>query len=119
MEQFEKLTFDDMLQEIGINKEAYITALNATVQVSFQLLHKTECGDNYNLQLLKDDPSNHDIQIIAGEKGAFTLTSYKSKYISKEEAGQINLLKWREEDSAKQGEGFDMKLKKLPKYLKI
>ena len=31
MEQFKKLTFDDMLQEIGINKEEYLTALRATV----------------------------------------------------------------------------------------
>ena len=32
--------------------------------------------NNYIPQLSKDDPSNHDIQIIAGEEGAFAVVSY-------------------------------------------
>ena len=39
--------------------------------------------NNYNPQLLKDNPSNHDIQIIAGYEGAFTVASYIAKYIFK------------------------------------
>ena len=35
MEQSEKLPFDDMLQEIGISKEEYLSDLRATVKVSF------------------------------------------------------------------------------------
>ena len=45
------------------------------------------------------------------------MASYIAKYISKEEAGQSNLLKGIEEESAKQGESTDMKLKKLAKVL--
>ena len=30
MEHFEKLTFDDMLEEIGINKDEYLMALRGT-----------------------------------------------------------------------------------------
>ena len=71
--------------------------------------------NNYNPQLLKDNPSNHDIQIIAGYEGAFTVASYIAKYILKEEAGRHNLLKRIGEESAKQGEFTDMKLKKTGK----
>ena len=53
--------------------------------------------NNYNPQLLKDNPLNHDTQIIAGEEGAFDVASYIAKYVSTEEAGQSNLLKWIEE----------------------
>ena len=87
MEQSEKLPFDDMLQEIGISKEEYLSDLRATVKVSFQFLPTRQYRDvfinNYNPQLLKDNPSNHDIQIIAGEEGAFTVASYIAKYIFK------------------------------------
>ena len=120
-EHFENLTFNKMLEEIGISKDEYLMALRGTVKISFQFLPKRECRDvfinNYNPQLLKDDPSNHDIQIIAGEQGAFAVGCYIAKYISKEEAGQSNLLKGIEEESAKKGESTDMKLKKLAKVL--
>ena len=48
---------------------------------------------------------------------AITVGTYISKYISKEEAGQSNLLKGIVEESSKQGESTDMKLKKLAKIL--
>ena len=55
MEHFEKLRFDDMLEEIGINKDEYIMALRGTVKISFQFLPKRECRDvvinNNNPQL--------------------------------------------------------------------
>ena len=96
-------------------------ALRGTVKVSFQFLPKRECKDvfinNYNPKLLQDDPSNHDIQIIAGEEGAYAVGEYIAKYISKQEDGQSNLLKRIEEESAKKGECTDMKLKKLGKVL--
>ena len=45
----------------------------------FAVLLERECRDvfinNYNPQLLKNNPSNHDIQIIAGEEGAFDVAS--------------------------------------------
>ena len=75
-------------------------------------MSRRECRDvlinDYNPQLLKDDPSNHDIQIIAGEEGELAV----AKYISKEEAGHSNLLKGIEGESATEGESSDMKLKK-------
>ena len=113
LENFENQTFVHMLQDIGINKQEYLMALRGSVKISFQFLPKRECRDvfinNYNPKLLKDDPSNHDIQIIAGEEGAYAVGTYIAKYISKEEAGQSNLLKGIEEESAKQGESTDMK----------
>ena len=121
LNNFENQTFVHMLQDIGIKKEEYLMALRGSVKISFQFLPKRECRDvfinNYNPQLLKDDPSNHDIQIIAGEEGAYAVGTYIAKYISKEEAGQSNLLKGIEEQSAKQGESTDMKLKKLANIL--
>ena len=118
MKQFVKLCFDNMLQEIGINKEEYVKALRVTVKVSFQFLPKRECRygviNNYNLQLLKDDPSNHDIQIITGEEGSFDVASYVAKHILK---GQSKLLKGIEDESAKQGESTNMKFKELAKLL--
>ena len=70
-------------------------------------LAKRECRDvfmnNYNPKLVKDLPSNHDIQIIAGEERPKAMGTYIAKYISKEEAGQSNLLKGIDEKSAKQG----------------
>ena len=105
-DRFEKLTFDGMLHEIGLSKDEYIMALRGTVKVSFQFLPKRECKDvfinNYNPKLLQDDPSNHDIQIIAGEEGAYAVAEYIAKYISKKEAGRRFFLKGIEEKSAKQ-----------------
>ena len=121
LNNFENQTFVHMLQDIGIKKEEYLMVIRGSVKISFQFLPKRECRDvfinNYNPQLLQDDPSNHDIQIIAGEEGAYAVGNYIAKYISKEEAGQSNLLKGIEEQSAKQGESTDMKLKKLAKVL--
>ena len=92
LENFEKFTFDEFLKELGFSKEEYLMALRGTVRISCDFLLKRECKDvfvnNYNPRLLQDDPSNHDIQIIAGEQGAFAVASYIAKYISKEEAGQ-------------------------------
>ena len=120
-DRFEKLTFDGMLHELGLSKDEYVMALRGTVKVSFQFLPKRECKDvfinNYNPKLLQDDPSNHDIQIIAGEEGAYAVAEYIAKYISKQEDRQSNLLKRIEEESVKKGECTDMKLKKLGKVL--
>ena len=88
LNNFENQTFVHMLQDIGIKKEEYLMALRGSVKISFQFLPKRECRDvfinNYNPQLLQDDPSNHDIQIIAGEEGAYTVGTYIAKYISME-----------------------------------
>ena len=90
--------------------------LRGSVKVSFQFVPKRECRgvfiNNYNPKLLKDDPSNHDIQIFAGEEGEFAVAIYISKYIFKEEDVQSKLLKWIEEESVRQGESTEDKLKK-------
>ena len=82
---------------------------------------KRECKDifinNYNPRILQDDPLNHDIQIIAGEDGAYACAVYAAKYISKDEEGQNKLLKPIEQESLKLGDSTDSKLKKLGKVL--
>ena len=44
------------------------------------------------------------------------MASYVTKYIWKNETGQVNLLKGIEDESAKQEASADMKLKNLPNY---
>merc|ERR1711889_2703 len=121
LEEFEKLKFDDFLNELDINKDDYIMALRGTVNQKMMFLPKRNCNElfinNYNPKILKDDPSNQDIQIIAGEEAAFAVAPYAAKYISKDEAGQSKLLKRIEEDSRKIGDSTDLKLKKLGKVL--
>merc|ERR1711955_84915 len=104
LEEFEKLKFDDFLNELGINKDDYIMALRGTVNQKMMFLPKRNCNElfinNYNPKILKDDPSNQDIQIIAGD-----------------EAGQSKLLKRIEEESRLFGDSTDLQLKKLGKVL--
>merc|ERR1712101_15812 len=121
LEEFEKLKFDDFLNELGINKDDYIMALRGTVNQKMMFLPKRNCNqifiNNYNPKILKDDPSNQDIQIIAGEEAAFAVATYTAKYISKDESGQSKLLKRIEEESRLFGDSTDLKLKKLGKVL--
>merc|ERR1712002_1354077 len=121
LEEFEKLKFDDFLNELGINKDDYIMALRGTVNQKMMFLPKRNCNElfinNYNPKILKDDPSNQDIQIIAGEEAAFAVATYAAKYISKDEAGQSKLLKRIEEESRLFGDSTDLQLKKLGKVL--
>ena len=119
--EFETLTFNQFLIELGLNNEQYILALRGAVKQSFMFLPKRECKDvfvnNYNPRILQDDPSNQDIQILDGEEGAFSVATYIAKYISKEESGQSKMLQRIEEESSKLGDCTDMKLKKLAKVL--
>merc|ERR1711955_63248 len=121
IEEFEKLKFDEFLDELGINKDDYITALRGSVNQKTMFLPKRNCNEifinNYNPKILNDDPSNQDIQIIAGEEAAFAIATYTAKYISKDESGQSKMLKRIEEDSRKIGDSTDLKLKKLGKVL--
>merc|ERR1712121_318214 len=121
IEEFEKLKFDEFLEELGINKDDYIMALRDSVNQKMMFLPKRNCNEifinNYNPKIFKDDPSNQDIQIIAGEEAAFAVATYTAKYISKDEAGQSKLLKRIEEDSRIIGDSTDLKLKKLGKVL--
>merc|ERR1711955_200376 len=121
LEEFEKLIFDDFLNELGINKDDYITALRGTVNQKMMFLPKRNCNElfinNYNPKILNDDPSNQDIQIIAGEEAAYAVATYTAKYISKDESGQSKMLKRIEEDSRISGDSTDLKLKKLGKVL--
>ena len=121
LEKFEKLTFDKFLTQLVLTKDEYLMALRGTVRISCDFLLKRECKyvfvNNYNPRLLQDDPSNHDIQIIAGEDGAYVCAVYAAKYISKDEEGQSKLLKNIEEESFKCGDSTDTKLKKLGKVL--
>merc|ERR1712240_655034 len=106
---------------LGINKNDYITALRGRVNQKMMFLPKRNCNEilinNYNPKILNDDPSNQDIQIIAGEEAAFAVATYTAKYISKDESGQSKMLKRIEEDSRKIGDSTDLKLKKLGKVL--
>ena len=121
LEEFEKLKFDDFLNELGINKDDYIMALRGSVNQKMMFLPKRNCNEifinNYNPKILNDDPSNQDIQIIAGEEAAFAVATYAAKYISKDEAGQSKLLKRIEEESRLFGDSTDLQLKKLGKVL--
>merc|ERR1712115_648403 len=121
LEEFEKLKFDDFLNELSINKDDYIMALRGTVNQKMMFLPKRNCNElfinNYNTKILKDAPSNQDIQIIAGEEAAFAVATYAAKYISKDEAGQSKLLKRIEEESRLFGDSTDLQLKKLGKVL--
>merc|ERR1711889_32809 len=121
LEEFEKLKFDDFLNELGINKDDYIMALRGTANHKMMFLPKRDCNElfinNYNPKILKDDPSNQDIQIIAGEEAAFAVATNAAKYISKDEAGQSKLLKRIEEESRLFGDSTDLQLKKLGKVL--
>merc|ERR1711889_3106 len=120
-EDFEKLKFNEFLEQLGINKDDYITALRGSVNQKMIFLPKRNCNEilinNYNPKILNDDPSNQDIQIIAGEEAAFAVATYTAKYISKNESGQSKLLKRIEEDSRIIGDSTDLKLKKLGKVL--
>ena len=82
---------------------------------------KRECKDvfinNYNPRILQDDPSNHDIQIIAGEEGAYACAVYAAKYLSKDEEGQSKLLRTIEQESLKLGDSTEKKLQKLGQVL--
>merc|ERR1712121_175563 len=120
-EDFEKLKFDEFLDKLGINKDDYITALRGSVTQKMMFLPKRNCNEifinNYNQKILNDDPSNQDIQIIAGEEAAYAVATYTAKDISKDESGQSKMLKRIEEDSRKIGDSTDLKLKKLGKAL--
>ena len=84
------------------------------MKVSFQVLLKREYKDifinDYNPKLLQNDPQNHDIQIIANEKGACPVASYIATYISKKKTGTSNLLNGIEEESAKWIQFRDIKI---------
>ena len=96
MNELKNLTFKDFLKRLGLKNEHYIIALRGTVKQNFMFLPKRECKDvfvnNYNPRILKDDPSNQDIQILDGKEGAFCVAIYIAKYISKEESDQSKLL---------------------------
>ena len=102
LEKFEKLPFNEFLTKLGLTKDEYLTALSGSVRISCEILPKRECKDvfinNYNPRILQDDPLNHDIQIIAGEDGAYACAVYAAKYISKDEEGQSKLLKTIEQE---------------------
>ena len=119
--EFEKNSFPQFLQKLGMSQNEYMIALKAAVKQSYMFLPERQCCDvfinNYNSNLLETDPSNHDIQIIDEEEGAFIVASYVAKYISKEEGGQSKLLKAVEQQSHENGDSADMSLKKLAKVL--
>ena len=83
--EFEKLTFQQFLQRLGLNYEQYIMALRGTVKQSFMFLPKRNCADvfinNYNARILKDNPSNHDIQIIDEEEGPYMCCNLLELYL--------------------------------------
>merc|ERR1712030_146723 len=95
--------------------------MGGSVNQKMMFLPKRNCNEifinNYNPKILNDDPSNQDIQIIAGEEAAFAVATYTAKYISKDESGQSKLLKRIEEDSRIFGDSTDLQLKKLGKVL--
>merc|ERR1712030_125343 len=95
--------------------------MGGSVNQKMMFLPKRNCNEifinNYNPKILNDDPSNQDIQIIAGEEAAFAVATYAAKYISKDESGQSKLLKRIKEESRLFGDSTDLKLKKLGKVL--
>ena len=61
---------------------------------------------------MKDDASNHDVQVLLNKEESFATGTYLTKYVTKEESGQSSLLKAVEEHSALAGDSPDVKLKK-------
>ena len=119
--EFEKNTFDSFLINLGLTYDQYIHALRASVKHNTAILPKRHCSDvfinNFSIKILTEDPSNHDIQVILNKQEGIAAASYIAKYITKEESGQSNLLKAVEEQSARDGDSSDQKLKKLGKVL--
>ena len=95
-QDFEKYNFNEFLAQLGLSKDEYRKALRGSVRINCEILPKRECKDvfinNYNPRILQDDPLNHDIQIIAGEEGAYACAVYAAKYLSKDEEGPDDLL---------------------------
>ena len=56
LEEFEKLKFEDFLNELGINKDDYIMALRGSVNQKMMFLPKRNCKElfinNYNPKIL-------------------------------------------------------------------
>ena len=115
------MSFDAFLQKLGMTQQQYMFALKGAVRHTFLILPKRDCRDvfinNYNPRILSDDPSNHDVQVIDEEEGAYSVASYVAKYISKLENAQSKLLQAIEEQSCRDGDSSDLKLKKLAKVL--
>lgn len=118
---FKKNDFLSFLDKLGLSYDQYMQALKIAVKGNVMILPKRDCSDvftnNFNKKILIQDTSNHDLQVILNKQEGIAAATYIAKYITKEESGQSNLLKSVEEQTAKDGDSPDVRLKKLAKVL--
>ena len=118
---FNAYTFEAFLSNLGLSYEQYLVALSTSIKHDVAIFPKRLCSDVYinqfNIKVMKDDASNHDVQVLLNKEESFATGTYLTKYVTKEESGQSSLLKAVEEQSALAGDSPDVKLKKLANVL--
>ena len=115
---FFKLSFDEFLEELGITESDYILALRRSVKGRGFMFLKRNCSqvllNNFNRKIMTQHPANQDFTLCIDE---FQVAAYIVNYLTKNEAGQSNMLKEVDEQCEKEGLSYSEKLKRFAKAL--
>ena len=113
-QNFFELSFDRFLEELGINETDYILALRRSVNGRGVLFLKRECSqvfyNNFNKNIMSQHSANQDFTLCIDE---FQVAAYVANYLTKNEAGQSNMLREVDEQCEKEGISYSEKLKKF------
>ena len=115
---FFQLSFDKFLEELGMEESEYILALRRSVRGRGVLFLKRECRqvfyNNYNKNIMSQHSANQDFSLCIDE---FQVAAYVVNYLTKNEAGQSNMLKEVNQQCEKEGISYSEKLKKFAQAL--
>ena len=117
-QQFFGLTFDSLLEKLGILEDDYLLALRRSVRGRGYMFLKRECSqvfiNHFNKNIMSQHPANQDFTLCIDE---FQVAAYIINYLTKNEAGQSKMLREVDEQCAKEGISYSEKLKKFAQAL--
>ena len=117
-QNFFDLSFDQFLEQLGISEADYMMALRRSVTGRGVLFLKRECSqvfyNNFNKNIMNQHSANQDFTLCIDE---FQVAAYVVNYLTKNEAGQSNMLKEVNKQCEKEGIAYSEKLKKFAEAL--
>ena len=113
-ETFFKYSFDQFLNELGLNENEYIEAIRTSVKGHGALFVQRKCSEvfvnGYNKEVMRVHPANQDFSLCIDEN---QVAGYVVNYLTKNEAGQSRMLREVDKQCAIMNLSYGEKLKKF------
>ena len=94
LERFKKLSFDEMLKDLGLSRNSYVSAIRTGIAGKLKVFHKRSPKNlfvnNYNPELLMINQANMDFTFVSDE---YACVAYILGYLTKDETQMSEALK--------------------------